>query len=692
MRTRFTIILPVFLFLTCKLLAQCTTLGQTPASAFPVCGKDTFNQTAVPVCVNGTIAVPACKGDGVTYQDLNPYWYQFTCFQAGSLGFLITPKNLNDDYDWQLFDITGRSPQSVYTDPSLAIGGNWSGNSSLESSRGFTGVTGTKASAPDMFVCASNPPELGGNPPYSDGSTFSRMPTLLKGHKYLLMVSHYSGSGQSGYGLSFSGGTASITDTTKPKLASASVSCDAMHITIGINKAMQCSSLVPDGSDFEISPAVSVVVGASGINCGNGFDMDSLTLTLSNPLPVGNYQVIIKNGSDLNTLLDICNTPIPVDDSIALVVTPKLPTPMDSIVPVSCSPTTLELVFKKNIQCASIDPDGSDFVVTGPTPVTVTGARGNCSSGLSSVIDVQLSAPIVRAGTYTITLQQGSDGNTIVDECSEETPAGSFLNFTTADTVSAQFSFQEFLGCRFDSVHYFHNGANGVNQWNWVFDTTNSSQLQNPVRTYPTYGSHRTALYVSNGVCTDSAFAAFRFNNYFKAVFEAPNILCPNDVATFKDSSIGNIIGWFWTFGDGITSTLENPPPQTYPTGSSRNDTYYPVQLVVEDSLHCYDSAVSLVRVLYNCYIAVPSAFTPNGDGLNDYLYPLNAYKADNLEFRVYNRFGQLVFETQDWTRKWDGKINGQPQASGTFVWTLSYTNRDTGKKVFQKGTTVLIR
>jgi gliding motility-associated-like protein len=95
---------------------------------------------------------------------------------------------------------------------------------------------------------------------------------------------------------------------------------------------------------------------------------------------------------------------------------------------------------------------------------------------------------------------------------------------------------------------------------------------------------------------------------------------------------------------------------------------------------------------LYNCYITVPTAFTPNGDGLNDFLYPLNAYKADNLEFRIYNRYGQMVFETTNWTKKWDGKIDGKPQASGTYVWMLSYKDRDTDKNIFLKGTSVLIR
>jgi len=87
----------------------------------------------------------------------------------------------------------------------------------------------------------------------------------------------------------------------------------------------------------------------------------------------------------------------------------------------------------------------------------------------------------------------------------------------------------------------------------------------------------------------------------------------------------------------------------------------------------------------------VPNAFTSNGDGLNDYLYPLNAYKATDLTFWVFNRYGQLVFETTDWTKKWDGTKDGDPMPAGVYVWMLSYTV-PSNKKVFLKGFTVLLR
>jgi gliding motility-associated-like protein len=102
--------------------------------------------------------------------------------------------------------------------------------------------------------------------------------------------------------------------------------------------------------------------------------------------------------------------------------------------------------------------------------------------------------------------------------------------------------------------------------------------------------------------------------------------------------------------------------------------------------------AYKTVKVLSTCTIAVPSAFTPNGDNVNDYLYPLNAYKATDLEFKVFNRFGQVVFSTKDWTKRWDGMLNGKSLPTGLYVWMLSYTDRDSKEKIFLKGTTMLIR
>src|SRR6476659_2191148 len=106
----------------------CTAPGQLPSTAFPVCGTTTFQQTTVPICSTHDLFVPGCSGTGgALYRDKNPYWYKFTCYASGTLGFVITPKDLGDDYDWQLYDITGHNPDDVFSNNSLIVTGNWAG-------------------------------------------------------------------------------------------------------------------------------------------------------------------------------------------------------------------------------------------------------------------------------------------------------------------------------------------------------------------------------------------------------------------------------------------------------------------------------------------------------------------------------------------------------------------------------------
>ena len=647
----------------------CTTLGQNPSTAFPVCGIDTFSQSTVPYC-GGRFIPGTCSADGIA--DANPFWYKFTCFKAGTLGFLITPNDLKDDYDWEIFDITGHNPDDIYSNTSLFVACNWSGN---------LGLTGASSSGTSLKNCAGT-----GYP------TFSAMPVLKLDHNYLLLISHFTKytPSQNGYKLSFGGGTASITDPLLPDILNANSSCDATQIIVKLNKQMKCNSLAADGSDFSISPAVSSVTGATGMGCNNGFDMDSVMLTMSKPLPPGHYIITIKNGTDENTLLDNCDRNISPGNNIPLVIIPLQPTPMDSLTTVGCAPVSLQLIFKKNIRCNSIAADGSDFTITGVSPVTVISAGGNCIDGVSDVINITLSAPIVSKGNYQLTLVRGSDGNTIIDECGQETPAGSFLNFSTKDTVSAAFTYRIFPGCRIDTIAFDHDGRNGVNQWLWKLDYSGTSHKKNPVAYFTTFGLKEITLSVSNGVCSDTVTKIISLDNELKAAFETNNLLCPEDAATFINKSIGDITNYYWDFGNGNTSEVQNPPSLHYPILNVEKT--YPISLIVENKAGCFDTAVNNLKVLKSCYIAVPNAFTPNGDGLNDYLYPLNAYKADNLEFSVYNRIGELVFHTNDWTQKWDGTIKGNPQDSGIYVWMLKYTNHDTGKKIFQKGSTVLIR
>ncbi len=671
MKTRLTVL--VF-WMVCSLQvhSQCTTLGQTPSTAFPVCGTTTFEQTTVPICSTNSLFVPGCSGNGnANYANKNPFWYKFTCYQSGTLGFTITPKNMADDYDWQLYDVTGLDPNEVFTNQNIIITGNWAGN---------PGSTGTSATGVPYIQCASS----------YDGSEsrYAKMPTIIQGHTYILLVSHFSDS-QSGYSLSFNGGTAVITDPKDPKLSGVNPFCDGQQIFVKLNKKMKCSSLAPDGSDFKLSVPGINVISATGVNCSNSFDVDSVVLTLSAPLPPGDYFLIVQNGADANTILDNCDRGIPVNDQLPFKILPLKPTPMDSLMSVTCAPKDLMLIFQKPIKCSSISPDGSDFLITGPSPVSIVSASGDCNSGVTNTIQIRLSQPMVHGGNYQIHLRNGIDGSTIVDQCGQVTPSGQAISFTLKDTVNADFAYNIGLGCKTDTIQLFHPGNNGVNQWTWGMADAGISTQQNPVAYYHLFGQKRITLKVSNGFCSDSSAVDILLDNVLRADFEISNTICPEDSAVVKNQSFGKIVSYLWDFKNGVTSIAANPEPQKYPRNGI--ESFYNVRLIVRDD-HCADTAVNQVKVLKSCFIAVPNAFTPNNDGLNDFLYPLNAFKADDLRFKVYNRGGLLLFSTTKYGEKWDGTYKGEPQDAGIYVWTLEYVHRDTGKRFSLKGSTVLIR
>lgn len=667
-------VLALFIVASTRLIAQCSTLGQTASTAFPVCGTGNFFQGNVPSCVNSGIFVPGCSGSACSYEDLNPFWYRFTCFTSGSLGFIIDPINSSDDYDWQIFDITGRNPNDVYsnTSASMVVAANWSARD---------GQTGTRNGERALIECCtiglSNPPN------------FSRMPNIFAGRTYLLMVSNFSKS-QQGYRLAFNGGTAVITDPKLPLMQKVQPNCGGDELRLKLNKKMRCSSISLDGSDVVGFPGG---ITATGIrtNCSNGFDTDSVVITLSAPLPPGNYTLQLKNGNDGNTFLDLCDRPIPLTDQLSFEYAIPQPTKLDSIAPVQCAPNAVRFVFKKLIKCSSIAANGSDFDVTGTYPVTVTGASGNCNAdGLTWDIVVSFNQPLQTRGNFTVRLKPGFDGNTIIDECNQVTPI-SQLSFSVKDTVNADFNYNIRYGCLADTVDYSHPGGNEINSWFWTFGTGGVRTNQNEQVIYRSFGNKTATLIVSNDFCSDTVTNVVRLNNFIGVDFAVDAFNCPAEAVPVKPLIISERpVTYFWSFGDGQTSLDSQPAPHFYPV--SVNDQKYTIRYTITNDLGCPATAEKTITVVKTCRIDVPNAFTPNGDNLNDLFGALNAIKAENFVFRVYNRWGVMLFESKNWLQMWDGRYKGTDQEPATYVWTLSYIDRDTKKNFIRKGTFVLIR
>ena len=114
--------------------------------------------------------------------------------------------------------------------------------------------------------------------------------------------------------------------------------------------------------------------------------------------------------------------------------------------------------------------------------------------------------------------------------------------------------------------------------------------------------------------------------------------------------------------------------------------------VIVTDAAGCFDTAYMSVKVFNtDPQVFVPTAFTPNADGRNDVIRPIAVGISHIDYFRIYNRWGQLVFSTTTNGKGWDGNISGRPQGTNTYVWIVHAVDF-TGKEFFKKGSVTLIR
>jgi gliding motility-associated-like protein len=227
-----------------------------------------------------------------------------------------------------------------------------------------------------------------------------------------------------------------------------------------------------------------------------------------------------------------------------------------------------------------------------------------------------------------------------------------------------------------------------VNYWAWSFGeegaNDDTSHLRNPVYKFPTTGKKAVTLIVgSSKGCLDSLN---------RDIIVLGNAFAGHDTTVVVGQPLQLQASEGATFSWSPSTDLSNPNIQN-PVGLySGNYDSIRYRVLIFNQPNCTDSAFITVRIFKSApQIFVPTAFTPNGDGKNDIFRPVAAGIAKFEYFRVFNRWGQLVFSAQNDREGWDGKIQGKEQPSGTFVWLVKGVDY-LGKPFFAKGTVMLIR
>jgi len=214
-----------------------------------------------------------------------------------------------------------------------------------------------------------------------------------------------------------------------------------------------------------------------------------------------------------------------------------------------------------------------------------------------------------------------------------------------------------------------------ITAWSWNFGDSTSSTQQNPNHCYNTPGIYTVTLTVTTG---DGCAQTIVMNNYIDvfaipvAAFTAgpqPTTIL-NPVIQFTDGST-NAAQWAWTFGDGLPPSVSS---DTNPTFTYDAPSCYEIVLTVTSPDGCVDVDSQQVCIDPDVIIYVPNAFTPNEDGINDIFIPVTVgIDPDNYDFWVFDRWGNMIFYTDEITEGWNGIVLGGSELCqiDTYVWKI---------------------
>jgi gliding motility-associated-like protein len=267
--------------------------------------------------------------------------------------------------------------------------------------------------------------------------------------------------------------------------------------------------------------------------------------------------------------------------------------------------------------------------------------------------------PYPEAGSYRVTLigkgaicTDTTYGTIIVDAV----PEGVFR--TTPDSI-----------CTGNSIGFLLPADSSIVSLNWQFGDGNglTGPNEREVRhAYDSSGALPVTLITYSRACPEVTYTDTVY------VYGLPKInLGPDTVLCLRDAPI-------------LLSNLEPSPAVPFHSRWSTGDTTQVLKVVhpgiysltlTNEPLGC--SSTESVTINKDCYIDIPNAFTPNGDGVNDYFFPrqLLSRNVTGFHMQIFNRWGQIVFETKNKDgRGWDGRFNGTMQQTGVFIYMIDVT------------------
>ena len=334
------------------------------------------------------------------------------------------------------------------------------------------------------------------------------------------------------------------------------------------------------------------------------------------------------------------------------------------ISPACTSSSTTSVVINPN---PVISVNSPTTCVGETTTLTATGA----TNYIWSTTDVTSTITVPgTADTYTVIGTTNGCSDTIISAVTTYQPTSSF----TADTLH---------GCNPLNVNFTADqiGNTGAS-YSWTFGDGHNGLGPNPSNYYTTNGCQNVTLTVSfSSTCFATTTIPCMINIYPQPdanfLVTPNNIDITNPIAQFQNlSTYSNI--WQWNFGDSTFSNSENPS-HVYPEEGT-----YLVTLYSSNSNGCIDSISYNVIVGDVSMIYIPNTFTPNYDNVNDVWYiKTHGIDPNNFQLLIFDRWGNQIFQTNDFTQGWNGSVNnvGLLVQQDVYVYKIFYKDLKGHKK-----------
>lgn len=297
------------------------------------------------------------------------------------------------------------------------------------------------------------------------------------------------------------------------------------------------------------------------------------------------------------------------------------------------------------------------------------------------------SAPVFHSyagpGTYNVRLL-------LQDTSYCNAPDDTLIVLSVASNVRASFTTPA-TGClQYNAV--FDNTSDAGQTWLWDFGDGTTSTAFEPVHTYTMAGTYNVTLTANNpNTCnlTDvtAPFTITVFDSPTPDFNFSPVPALENTPATFTNLSSPDAVRFRWDFGDGDTLLTTSRAPVEHQYNATGTFT---VCLTAYNAIGCDSTICKDVSAIIVPLVDVPNAFTPQSGDLNSIVF-VRGFGIAKMQFIIWNRWGQKVFETNSVSQGWDGKLKGVVQPMDVYVYTLSIEFSD-GTKATKKGDITLIR